>query len=124
MRVLCEFCGNEIDVAGNMTCPHCGGAVGELAKKERERLEKLAEEEKRRQLELDKEREKTEQKRLKAEAAESDNEKWGRILAGSMLGFTPFSGIRRFMRDISGFFKIVGIIAVIVIIVLIFKWLA
>lgn len=124
MRLTCEFCNNEVELEGNMTCPHCGGVLTEAAKKERERLRILEEAEKARQAELEKERLKAEEKRLKAEAAESDNEKWGRILSSS-LGFAPLEILRRLFsritRDLGGFFKILGIIAVIVIIIIIYK---
>lgn len=126
MRVVCEFCDNEVEISGNMTCPHCGGVLADAVRRERERLQKITDEQRRQQLELEKERLKAEQKRLKAEAAESDNEKWGKILAGgSLLGLSPLGRIgnffRRLFRDISGFLKILGIIAAVAVIYFIYK---
>lgn len=124
MRVKCEFCDNDVEILGNMTCPHCGGALANVAKAERERLEKLAEAERIRQAELEKERLKAEEKRLKAEAAESDNEKWGKILA-SGLGMGFLGRIRAFLRrvfsGIWGIVKILGVVALVLIIIYVYK---
>ncbi len=124
MRVKCEFCDNDVEIIGNMTCPHCGGTLANVAKAERERLEKLEEAERIRRAELEKERLKAEEKRLKAEAAESDNEKWGKILA-SGLGMGFFGRIRAFLRrvfnGIWGIVKILGIVALVLIIIYVYK---
>lgn len=124
MRVICEYCNNDVEIIGNMTCPHCGGTLANVAKAERERLEKLAEAERIRNAELEKERLKAEEKRLKAEAAESDNEKWGNIIA-STLGGGIFGSIRAFFRrvfnGIWGIVKILGVVALVLIIIYIYK---
>ncbi len=123
MRIICEFCENEVELTGNMTCPHCGGILTGAAQKERERLRKEEEAERLRQAEIEKERQKTEQKRLKAEAAEADNEKWGKILSGAAL--LPFLNLSNLFgsigRDLRGFFKILGVIVLIVIIIVVYR---
>lgn len=123
MRVICEFCENEVEVTGNMTCPHCGGILTGPAQRERERLRKEEEAERLRQAEIEKERQKTEQKRLKAEASEADEEKWGKILSAAAL--LPLLSRRNPLnsvgRDLRGFFRILGVIVIIVIVIIIYK---
>lgn len=109
MRVYCEFCGNAVEMDGNMTCPHCGGSLGENAMKEEERREQ----ERLQNLELEKQR-------LKKEAAEADNEKWGKIVGSAALsGLTGQSLFDRIGRYIGKFLKSLIIIAIILVAIIV-----
>ena len=112
MRLTCNYCGSEVEVEGNMTCPFCGGSLSQQAKKERERLEKEAAEEKKRQDE-----------QLKREYEDRQNERWGRF-AFSLLPFAffrPFARLRRIFYDLGAFFKVLGFIVAVIAAILIYR---
>ena len=122
MRLICKYCGSEIEVEGNNSCPHCGGTLGEEARRERERLEKIAEEERKRQQKL-------EEEKSRREYEDRQNERWGKILLAFFAPFAiiryPFLGIGRFFRrityDIGAFLKVLGFIALVVIVIIVYK---
>ena len=111
MRVICEYCDNSVEINDNMTCPCCGGSLGEAATAA---MEQMRQEE----LELERARLKNEERRLKAEAAESDNQRWGKI-------FSVWSGIKNFFarlfHGIGGLLKIAVIVLIVLAVVYIFR---
>ena len=103
MRVLCKYCDNAVEMDGIMNCPFCGGSLGEYASEEDRRLEQ----ERLREFELEKQR-------MKKEASEADDEKWGKILSSAaMSGLSGASFLDRIGRYIGKFLKSLIIIAVI-----------
>lgn len=109
MRVLCKYCDNAVELDGSMKCPSCGGSLGEYASEADNRLEQ----ERLREFELEKQR-------LKKEASEADDEKWGKILgSAAMSGLSGRSFLDRIGHYINKFLKSIIIIAIILAVVII-----